>query len=48
MSNLKKISIDGTEIEVDGAKTKVIPRDVQLDPVRDTPIHVDFHRIGSH
>ena len=35
------------EIEVDGAKTKVIPRDVQLDPVRDFPIHVDFHRIGA-
>ncbi len=35
------------EIDVDGAKTKVIPRDVQLDPVRDTPLHVDFHRIGS-
>lgn len=35
------------EIDVDGAKSKVIPRDVQLDPVRDTPVHVDFHRIGN-
>lgn len=35
------------EIEVDGRKTKVIPRDVQLDPVRDVPLHVDFQRIGG-
>lgn len=35
------------EIEVDGRKTKAIPRDVQLDPVRDTPLHVDFQRIGA-
>lgn len=35
------------QIDVDGAKTKVIPRDVQLDPVRDVPVHVDFHRIGA-
>jgi large subunit ribosomal protein L25 len=27
--------------------TKAIPRDVQLDPVRDTPLHVDFQRIGA-
>jgi large subunit ribosomal protein L25 len=35
------------EIDVDGTKTKAIPRDVQLDPVRDTPVHVDFQRIGA-
>jgi large subunit ribosomal protein L25 len=35
------------EIEVDGKITKAIPRDVQLDPVRDTPVHVDFQRIGA-
>lgn len=35
------------EIEVGGKKTKAIPRDVQLDPVRDTPVHVDFQRIGA-
>lgn len=35
------------ELDVDGTRTKVIPRDVQLDPVRDTPLHVDFHRIGN-
>ncbi|MDX2158306.1 MAG: 50S ribosomal protein L25/general stress protein Ctc [Hyphomicrobiaceae bacterium] len=35
------------EIDVAGARTKAIPRDVQLDPVRDTPVHVDFQRIGA-
>jgi large subunit ribosomal protein L25 len=29
------------------AKERVIPRDVQLDPVKDTPVHVDFLRIGK-
>ena len=33
-------------LDVDGAKTRVIPRDVQLDPVKDQPIHVDFQRVG--
>ena len=35
------------EIDVDGKKTRAIPRDVQLDPVKDTPVHVDFQRIGG-
>ena len=35
------------EIDVDGAKSRVIPRDVQVDVVRDLPIHVDFQRVGS-
>lgn len=35
------------EINVGGKKEKVIPRDVQFDPVRDTPIHVDFLRISA-
>jgi large subunit ribosomal protein L25 len=35
------------EVDVNGRKTKAIPRDVQLDPVRDTPVHVDFQRIGA-
>lgn len=35
------------EVEVDGRRLKAIPRDVQLDPVRDTPLHVDFQRIGA-
>ncbi len=32
-------------LDVDGKKTRVIPRSVQLDPVRDFPIHVDFMRV---
>ncbi len=35
------------EIELNGRVTKAIPRDVQLDPVRDVPLHVDFQRIGA-
>ncbi len=35
------------EVSVDGAKTRVIPRDYQLDPVRDQPLHVDFLRITA-
>ncbi len=34
------------EIELDGAKHRVIPRDFQLDPVKDLPVHVDFMRLG--
>jgi large subunit ribosomal protein L25 len=34
------------ELEVDGAKHRVIPRDFQLDPVKDLPVHVDFLRLG--
>lgn len=33
------------EIDVDGAKTRVIPRDYQLEPVKDTPLHIDFLRV---
>ncbi len=35
------------EVDVDGEKHKVIPRDYQLDPVRDFALHVDFLRIGA-
>jgi large subunit ribosomal protein L25 len=35
------------EIDVDGAKTRAIPRDYQLDPVRDLPLHVDFLRLKA-
>src|SRR5438034_9159934 len=35
------------ELEVDGAKQRVIPRDYQLDPVKDLPVHVDFLRLGE-
>ncbi len=33
-------------LDVDGKKERVIPRDVQVDPVRDFPIHVDFMRVS--
>src|SRR6202044_1654688 len=33
------------EIDVDGHKERVIPRDYQLDVVKDTPTHVDFLRL---
>ncbi|MFZ1107256.1 MAG: 50S ribosomal protein L25/general stress protein Ctc [Rhodomicrobium sp.] len=32
-------------LDVDGKKERVIPREVQVDPVRDFPIHVDFLRV---
>lgn len=35
------------DVNVDGQKTRAIPRDVQVDPVKDNPIHVDFQRVGS-
>ncbi len=34
-------------IELDGQKHRVIPRDYHLDPVKDFPIHVDFFRLGE-
>jgi len=34
-------------INVGGSKTRVIPRDVQFDPVRDFPMHVDFLRLAK-
>jgi large subunit ribosomal protein L25 len=35
------------ELDVDGAKTRVIPRDVQVDPVNGKPVHVDFQRVDA-
>ena len=35
------------DLDVDGKKARVIPREVQLDPVKDWPIHVDFQRVGA-
>ncbi|HWW48899.1 MAG TPA: 50S ribosomal protein L25/general stress protein Ctc [Xanthobacteraceae bacterium] len=35
------------EIDLDGAKHSVIPRDFYLDPVKDFPVHVDFLRLGE-
>ena len=35
------------EIDVDGRKTRALPRDFQLDPVKDFPIHIDFLRLAE-
>jgi len=34
-------------IDLEGKKHRVIPRDYALDPVKDFPIHVDFLRLGE-
>ncbi|MCB1508691.1 MAG: 50S ribosomal protein L25/general stress protein Ctc, partial [Hyphomicrobiaceae bacterium] len=34
-------------IDVDGEKIKVIPRDYQLDVVKDFPLHIDFLRVSD-
>ncbi len=33
------------ELDIEGRKERVIPRDYQLDVVKDTPLHVDFLRL---
>lgn len=35
------------EVDVDGKKHRVIPRDYQLDVVKDFPVHVDFLRVSK-
>lgn len=35
------------ELDIDGRKERAIPRDYQLDVVRDTPMHVDFMRLRA-
>jgi large subunit ribosomal protein L25 len=35
------------DIDLEGNKHRVIPRDFHLDPVKDFPIHVDFMRLGE-
>lgn len=35
------------EIDVQGEKIRAIPRDYQLDPVKDHPVHIDFLRLGE-
>lgn len=35
------------EIDVDGTKHRVIPRDYQLDVVKDFPLHIDFLRVSK-
>ncbi len=34
-------------VELGGDLTRVIPKDIQFDPVKDFPIHVDFLRLGK-
>ncbi len=36
------------EVDVEGEKHRVIPRDYQLDPVKDKALHVDFLRVGAN
>ncbi|MCJ8142061.1 50S ribosomal protein L25/general stress protein Ctc [Ancylobacter sp. A5.8] len=33
-------------VDVEGEKHRVIPRDYQLDPLKDLPVHVDFLRVA--
>lgn len=35
------------DLVVGGEKRRVIPRDLQVDPIKDLPLHVDFLRIGK-
>lgn len=35
------------EIDIDGKVTRVIPRDYQLDVVKDLPVHIDFLRVAK-
>ena len=35
------------DLDVDGTHNRVIPRDVQVDPIKDLPLHVDFLRVGK-
>src|ERR1700694_1254332 len=35
------------DLDLDGVKHRVIPREYQLDAIKDAPIHVDFMRLGE-
>ena len=35
------------EVDVDGVKTRTLPKDVAFDPVTDRPLHVDFFRLAK-
>jgi len=41
LSTIYIIDVEG------GQKTRVIPRDIQIDPIKDFPMHVDFLRIAK-
>ncbi|MDT0576617.1 50S ribosomal protein L25/general stress protein Ctc [Croceicoccus sp. F390] len=34
-------------VDIGGTRVRTLPKDVALDPVRDTPLHVDFLRLGK-
>jgi large subunit ribosomal protein L25 len=36
------------DVNVDGETHRTLPRDVQIHPVTDLPLHVDFMRVGAH
>jgi len=36
------------DLEIDGKKFRVLPRDVQYDPLSDRPLHIDFLRVSAH
>jgi large subunit ribosomal protein L25 len=46
---LHKIGFFATlfDLKLDGASHRVLPRDVQFDPVTDKPLHVDFLRVTA-
>lgn len=35
------------DLDISGQKQRVLPRDVQYDPVSDRPIHIDFLRVNA-
>jgi large subunit ribosomal protein L25 len=35
------------DIEIDGVRERVLPREVQYDPVSDRPVHLDFLRVAA-
>ncbi|MGH6904855.1 MAG: 50S ribosomal protein L25/general stress protein Ctc [Geminicoccaceae bacterium] len=35
-------------LQVDGEAVRVLPREVQLHPVSEEPLHIDFVRVGRH
>ena len=35
------------DIKIDGRSNRVLPRDIQFDPVKDLPIHIDFQRVAG-
>ena len=41
LSTVYKINVEG------GDQSRVIPRDIQVDPIKDFPMHVDFLRIAK-